>query len=112
MRAQNWDEWEQEYEDDLKQIEEIQSKGHSHHCACRQVWGDGECECGYSDCIEMAWELVEEFDHWTLCKTTWGDGPGYDVEIFNHEFDIIAQSRAKTAELAICEAYLKAKETQ
>ena len=26
-------------------IDEIQSKGHPHHCACRQVWGDGECEC-------------------------------------------------------------------
>ena len=21
------------------------AEGHSHHCACRMVWGDGECEC-------------------------------------------------------------------
>ena len=22
------------------------TQGHTHHCACRLVWGDGECECG------------------------------------------------------------------
>ena len=29
-------------------IELLKEKGHTHHCACRQVWGDGECECGNS----------------------------------------------------------------
>ena len=29
----------------MKLLPGIQEKGHSHHCACRQVWGDGECEC-------------------------------------------------------------------
>lgn len=27
-------------------IVNLQEEGHPHHCACRQVWGDGECECG------------------------------------------------------------------
>jgi hypothetical protein len=40
-----WKEWEKEEADNLKRIEEIQKQGHPHHCACRQVWGDGECEC-------------------------------------------------------------------
>ena len=41
-----WLEWEIEEADNLKKIETLQKEGgHSHHCACRQVWGDGECEC-------------------------------------------------------------------
>lgn len=40
-----WAEWEIEEKDNLKRIDEIQKEGHSRHCACRQVWGDGECEC-------------------------------------------------------------------
>lgn len=31
---------------DLKLIEEKVKEGHTEHCACRFVWGDGECECG------------------------------------------------------------------
>ena len=30
---------------ELLQIDEIRKTGHSYHCACRQIWGDGECEC-------------------------------------------------------------------
>ena len=26
-------------------IDELMDKGHPHHCASRQIWGDGECEC-------------------------------------------------------------------
>jgi len=40
-----WKEWKEENKEELKQIEEIQNQDHPHHCACRQVWGDGECEC-------------------------------------------------------------------
>lgn len=43
--AERWQEWEQEEADNLAQIAILQNQGHSHHCACRQVWGDGECEC-------------------------------------------------------------------
>lgn len=45
MIAENREEWEVEEAENLKRIREFQAKGHSHHCACRQVWGDGECEC-------------------------------------------------------------------
>lgn len=24
----------------------LRKLGHSRHCAFRQIWGDGECECG------------------------------------------------------------------
>ena len=24
----------------------LTDQGHTFHCACRQIWGDGECECG------------------------------------------------------------------
>ena len=40
-----WQVWLTEEAYDLEKIKEIQAQGHSHHCACRQVWGDGECEC-------------------------------------------------------------------
>lgn len=29
-----------------EEIIEFVRLGHTHHCACRQVWGDRECECG------------------------------------------------------------------
>lgn len=35
-----------ENEADKKRIEELEKPGHSSHCAARQVWCDGECECG------------------------------------------------------------------
>lgn len=40
-----WAEWETEESGNLSLIKELQQQGHSHHCACRQAWGDGECEC-------------------------------------------------------------------
>ena len=40
-----WKVWEKDEKESLEQIVKIQKAGHSHHCACRQVWGDGECEC-------------------------------------------------------------------
>ena len=40
-----WKKFDTEHEDDYRRIQDIQGKGHPHHCACRQVWGDGECEC-------------------------------------------------------------------
>lgn len=30
---------------DRIRIKKLIKQGHSHHCAYRQVWGDGECEC-------------------------------------------------------------------
>lgn len=30
---------------DQNVISEHIKKGHTPHCACRMVWGDGECEC-------------------------------------------------------------------
>ena len=41
-----WAQWEINQSENLTEIERLQGGGHSHHCACRQVWGDGECECG------------------------------------------------------------------
>ena len=40
-----WKDWEVRHKDELDEIKKIQEQGHPHHCACRQVWGDGECEC-------------------------------------------------------------------
>ena len=41
----HWRSWEKEEANNLKLIDKIQAEGHPRHCACRQVWGDGECEC-------------------------------------------------------------------
>lgn len=41
----HWRLWEVEERENLKSIDRIEAKGHPRHCACRQVWGDGECEC-------------------------------------------------------------------
>lgn len=40
-----WQAFEVENADDIAQIDKIIASGHPRHCACRQVWGDGECEC-------------------------------------------------------------------
>ena len=59
---QSWADFEKEHEPDLQKIKEIQTKGHSHHCACRQVWGDGECECNRNDRGMTAKEAGFKFD--------------------------------------------------
>ena len=45
MSATNWNEWQVEEKDNLLQIDRFVEDGHTRHCACRLVWGDGECEC-------------------------------------------------------------------
>jgi hypothetical protein len=40
-----WEAFDEEHADDYHKIAELKKAGHPHHCACRQVWGDGECEC-------------------------------------------------------------------
>lgn len=42
-----------DHADELAQIDKIQAAGHPRHCACRQVWGDGECEC---DLYELGYD--------------------------------------------------------
>jgi len=32
-------------EDEVDRIMRFEKAGHTFHCACRLVWGDGECEC-------------------------------------------------------------------
>jgi NMD protein affecting ribosome stability and mRNA decay len=34
-----------ELEKDNSKINGLISEGHTRHCACRMVWGDGECTC-------------------------------------------------------------------
>lgn len=36
----------------LEEIETLIDEGHTEHCAQRLVWGDGQCECGGSNCEE------------------------------------------------------------
>lgn len=31
--------------DEWDDIADLERQGHTYHCAARQVWGDGECEC-------------------------------------------------------------------
>lgn len=33
--------------DDFGEIRKKMADGHTYHCACRLVWGDGECECEF-----------------------------------------------------------------
>lgn len=55
--AKNWKEWEIEEQENLKEIDRLKSEGHSYHCACRIIWGDGECECDLYklDCNPYRW---------------------------------------------------------
>ena len=35
-------------EEDDKKIKLLVKEGHTRHCACRKIWGDGECSCNKS----------------------------------------------------------------
>ena len=48
-RAESWEEWEEEEADNIVKTKALQRQGHTLHCACRIVWGDGECECTPGD---------------------------------------------------------------
>lgn len=41
----------EEWESTCFQIEKLQKDGHTFHCACRIITGDGECECNFTDYI-------------------------------------------------------------
>ncbi|MFX0200522.1 MAG: hypothetical protein ACFFCW_30760 [Candidatus Hodarchaeota archaeon] len=41
----HWRMFEKDECTNFRRIDELEKQGHSNHCACRQVWGDGECEC-------------------------------------------------------------------
>jgi hypothetical protein len=41
-----WKQWKEEHKEELTRIDELLKEGHTRHCACRLVWGDGCCECG------------------------------------------------------------------
>jgi len=45
MKPDKIKQFETMHKEDLAEIEHFQAKGHSRHCACRMIWGDGECEC-------------------------------------------------------------------
>ena len=40
------DDCEKQWDEDIDRVDALVSQGHTRHCACRQVWGDGECERG------------------------------------------------------------------
>lgn len=42
--AKNWDEFDAATVDERAEIKRL-AETHGLHCANRQVWGDGECEC-------------------------------------------------------------------
>lgn len=34
---------------EIAAVDALEATGHTRHCAARQVWGDGFCECGRRD---------------------------------------------------------------
>lgn len=41
------EEWTREHQSELEEIDRLRDEGHTHHCACRIIWGDGECSCSH-----------------------------------------------------------------
>jgi hypothetical protein len=56
----DWEAWKAEHGDDLKRIDELVARGHTRHCACRQVWGDGECSCELEKVYDPYWWMKIE----------------------------------------------------
>lgn len=58
-------------QEELQRIADLEEAGHTYHCACRMVYGDGECECELRGVIpgplsrwicELSDRLAEELD--------------------------------------------------
>ena len=52
-----------QYEEEREQVDVLISQGHTRHCACRQVWGDGLCTCnqrGEEGRMDRVIEVVKE----------------------------------------------------
>lgn len=57
-----------ETEQEYSSIYNLCSLGHNYNCACRQVWGNGECECDPVIRLEREKaELVEALER--LCES-------------------------------------------
>ena len=39
------EEIDEDFREENKAVDAFVADGHTKHCACRLVWGDGECEC-------------------------------------------------------------------
>lgn len=39
----------------VARIDSLVAQGHTYHCACRQVWGDGECCCDLEQRYDPYW---------------------------------------------------------
>lgn len=37
--------WIADHKEELSRVDTLAADGHTRHCACRIVWGDGECTC-------------------------------------------------------------------
>lgn len=49
------------HKQDSARIRRIEGQGHTYHCACRLVWGDGKCECGGDkEVFTPASQVIEE----------------------------------------------------
>jgi hypothetical protein len=42
---EKWDKFYEEESTNVNRINKLSKEGHTHHCACRIVWGDGICTC-------------------------------------------------------------------
>lgn len=48
--------------EDYRKIEDLRGLGHTTHCAQRILWGDGACECGVAEYVEV--EEANDEDAW------------------------------------------------
>jgi len=44
-----------QWDEDIDRIDALVSQGHTRHCACRQIWGDGGCSCELEKHYDPYW---------------------------------------------------------
>jgi len=83
----------------------FQKPGHGPCCTCQTCgWSFDDCQCGYSESRDMAWEILEKFAYYELKKLFLR----YNVYIENNDNIRSGHSQENTAPLAICKAALLA----
>jgi hypothetical protein len=65
-------------EEDAQAIAALEAQGHPHHCACRQVWGDGECECPQDQASTEAEEHLLDAEESPLLRDIYPVDPDLD----------------------------------
>jgi hypothetical protein len=58
----------EDFDKDCIQVDKFRAHGHSMHCACRIVWGDGICTCNQTANLPGRMDRIIQFVKRCVCN--------------------------------------------